>query len=529
MAATWEVDVNGLDRSNVLVLGEKQFDESQFIQRRLKITRVNVPDLLDENLLNTARGVLLATWPGKFPLIKELFYNHFERMCERGLLTAVLEEENKAQLIAIRNEVYSKLNLGKNFGDPGKQEEFFDQVPWVYVSEQAWQIAETLARHDPGPKLGSPTIIVTGNPATLDAKCEILLRRGFHDCKKIIIEHLRGGKTAKDTLRVHAEFEGHEYGPQPIPFFVKFGDPETIAYEKLQYQKLVEPFIPFHLRPALSEIRSFTALNCAALVCNFVENAISLRDALKAGHGDGAIYSLFEVTLRGLRSHTLHAPKRLGSLAPFFNLEKGRVRAAELRRQFPERIEKLHALGVSQEPEDMEKSLVDLVQSIESRDGPYHGDPHVGNIMVRNRDAIVIDFGSMGPYGPLSADPAILEVSLVFGTDNGDDPKSFAEWRNFVDYIYDKPLAPPLPNSNFHQFNWLYKAVREVRHVVSCCGVGEIEALMVLAGCLIRFGRHSVLQMQNAELDDLATSRRIYALVVADSVCRRLKEYNASR
>ena len=58
--------------------------------------------------------------------------------------------------------------------------------------------------------------------------------------------------------------------------------------------------------------------------------------------------------------------------------------------------------------------------------------------MVCRGDSILIDFGSVAD-GPLTADPATLEVSLVFGTDAEDDAKHFDEWKAFVDNAYDHP------------------------------------------------------------------------------------------
>jgi hypothetical protein len=149
---------------------------------------------------------------------------------------------------------------------------------------------------------------------------------------------------------------------------------------------------------------------------------------------------------------------------------------------------------------------------------------HFGNIMVRNRDAILIDFGSMGPFGPLYADPAVLEVSLVFGTDEHDDPETYESWRNFVDDIFIEPLTPPLPRGNFPQFFWLHEAIRELRHIVACCGVEGKEALIILAACLLRYGRLSPLELKSHELNALAEKRRDYALLMAYQLCERLEK-----
>jgi hypothetical protein len=122
-----------------------------------------------------------------------------------------------------------------------------------------------------------------------------------------------------------------------------------------------------------------------------------------------------------------------------------------------------------------------------------------------------------------------LEVSLVFGTDNDDDPGLFETWRDFVDRLFLDPLRPPLLKGDYPQFAWLLQAVRELRHVVTCCGVETTEALIILAGCLLRFGRFPPLKLDNENLDILAEKKRAYALVVADRICARLEEQHVAR
>ena len=217
----------------------------------------------------------------------------------------------------------------------------------------------------------------------------------------------------------------------------------------------------------------------------------------------------------------LTVDKKTGVLESFL---EAKVRAHEIEIKQPQRIQFLREFNQNRTPQEIEQLLKKHASKIITREGPYHGDLHYGNIMVRNRDAIVIDYGSMGPFGPLYADPAVLEVSLVFGTDDDDDPNGFESWREFVDYIFTDPINPPLPDSRFPQFAWLHKAIRELRHVVACCGVEKNEALIILAGCLMRYGRNSPLKLVNSGLDSLAEKRRSYALVVAYQICGRLEK-----
>ena len=516
------------DRSQILVLGERQIDPEPFIQRRLTLKQITSDQLNDSDLTNSSRGIILAPFSGKFRDLDKYFTEFFFPACELGLMTAAFvdDEATRARVVSMRDQAYEKYKVGKDIDDTKKREQWISNLPWVYLNENAWAIAETLVRYNPGPPLKTPFIDTSEmSEPPLEAEYKNLLKRAFHDAERISLKRLAGGKIAKEAFCVYVNLANAQYGPQPMPFFVKLGEAWKIEDEKNNYREVAEPFIPFHLRPSLNSERSVANLTTAALVCNFVESAVSLRDALRAGQGQGSIFSLFEITLRGLRSHTSSVPKKFGVIESFIDLK---VRAHEIAEKHQSRIDCLRGEGKTRDPVEIEKILRGFASKIETREGPYHGDLHFGNIMVRNRDAILIDYGSMGPFGPLYADPAVLEVSLVFGTDEHEDPASFETWRKFVDFIFINPLTPPLPSGDYPQFVWLHKAIRELRHVVACCGVDEREALIILAACMLRYGRNLPLPLKKEGLNILAEKRRTYALFVAYQICERLENKNAS-
>jgi len=506
-------------RSKVLVLGQLPVDPVPFVERGLTLEIVQLEGLCDR-LFNDARGLILAEFPGKYRLASEFFAGPFRRSCELGLVTTIYSQvpADSHQIIRLRNMAYLAI-------DPKQPAPAF---AWAEVGEKLPSIAEKFARHQAGPQLGEVKIEPLDPLFKLEPATEALLKRAFWDCDKIVVEQLPGGKTAKETLRIFASVAGPEHGPQPMPFFVKISTPGSIEAEKDHYRRRAEPFIPFYLRPSLNAGRCVTAFSSAALVCNFVESAVPLRTAWRSMQGAGTIFSLFEVTLRGLRGHTARAPKQPGVLKAFL---KERVRAEQIRAE-PlglARIASAKELGLTQEPEALERILVARAETIQSRRGTYHGDLHFGNVMVRNRDAIVIDFGSMHDFGPITADPAFLEVSLVFGTDDKDDPSGFAGWKDFVDELFIKtlPLSPPIHDAEHFRFAWLRKAVRELRHIGSCCDIERDEALIVLAGCLLRYCRLSILEFASPELVKLSEDRRAYALVVAADICSKLNGADA--
>jgi hypothetical protein len=127
--------------------------------------------------------------------------------------------------------------------------------------------------------------------------------------------------------------------------------------------------------------------------------------------------------------------------------------------------------------------------------------------------------------GPVTADPASLEASIVFGMRETESPKLQSEWRRFVDELYSSPLEPPLPTADHFQFAWINRAIRELRHVVHCCGVSPKEALLVLAASLLRFARFSPCDFKNSTALGISEERKAYAIVIAQRLLLEALKY----
>ena len=504
------------ERSNVLVVGPVEVDRTAFDERRLYLDPRTLDDINDD-VLSNARGIIISDFPGKYRLTEEYFANLFERVSALGLRTAVQVRGNIdiAQVSKVKDSAYAclierackRLNLREAQVTNADVESDYVRIGLDLVG-----VAEDFARYNSGPQLGTPTIKLLDSKTSLGSETELLLKRAFWDCATIALEPLTGGKTAKDTFRVHATLAAYQFGRQPMPFFFKRGSRKYFEDEKINYLSWAEPFIPFYLRPAFNEARSVTTLTDGALVANFVEAGTPIREAMRSGQGTVGIFSLFEVTLRGLRGHAMQSKRDIGFADKFL----ARTRVAEIP---VERIERARRLTLRTDIHELERALVERAKMLEGQHGMYHGDLHVGNVMVRQRDAIVIDFGSMED-GPLTVDSAVLEVSLVFGTDKSDAPDSFPEWRALVDdmFINNSPLTPPALTSEHARLAWLRKAVRELRHIASCCGSSVAERNLILAAALLRFGRLAPFELEDALLD-LSEEKRAYALVVAEHIC----------
>jgi len=493
-------------RSQVLVLGWAEIDKTPFSERQLQVERIDVSQL-DQARLSRACAVLVADFPGKFGVLNAYLGGPFALAASLGVRTAIqVRDADIGRAASLREATF------KRFGAKGEL-----ALSWVMIGFDEVGVAETIARYDPGPPLGQASVVLVGG-AALEPATRTLLQRSFEDCSEIVIEPLRGGKTAKQTFRVYAKLR--EASLQPMPFFFKQGTPEDIRDERLRYRNIAEPFIPFHLRPALNEARSVTTLTDAVLVSNFVEGGMPMRDAMRHGHGRNAIFSLFEVTLRGIRSHAAQSAKSAELLRSFI---KERVRAKEIAQNHPARIRVARKFGLKTDPVTLEGHLAAAANNEDIRRGYYHGDMHAGNVLVRHGDSIVIDFGSM-TFGPLTADPAILEISLAFGTDEADRPDAFGEWRSLVDELFRGQafLMPPVVTSEHGHFSWLRKAVRELRHVVNSCGSTPKERALVLAACLLRFARLSPDDLPSRQMRRLSEARRSYALAIAEDLYSNL-------
>jgi hypothetical protein len=483
-----------LDRRTVLVCGGVTVPAPPFTERDLKLLVSDIE--LVQSHFNQSRAIIVADFEDKFSLIQEHFRRVFPAAEDRGMLPIVLvhSHSNFVQVSALRDKDHKQSSAE------------------IFLISDAPKAAERIARHVPGPPVGNATIEPRG--LLSDLADELLLRRAFSDCERIYLERLGGGKASIGVYRTHAWLKESQVGPRPLPFFVKIASPAEVAKEQQCYIDYAEHYIPFNLRPNLDRRRCVHARNRAALVGSFVDDAVPLRKSLRSGHGIGALFSLFETSLRGFRLQPFHKQD-----APRSNVLKGFADyriwteglAADIREQ-------AISFGLTVSPEEMRAKVCQAAEPLKCWVAPYHGDLHAGNIMIRGSDAILIDFSSAA-NGPLTADPAALEVSLMFGTDSDDDPASFQQWRSFIDEMYVQPISslhpPVFYDSTPGRFSWLGRSLRELRHVFLGCGCDCIEINLVLATYLMRFARLPLEDLPSKELEDLAYERHAYALVVA--------------
>jgi hypothetical protein len=373
------------------------------------------------------------------------------------------------------------------------------------TSPPAYEIAEAIARHDRGPSYRAEVeIVLDAKDLRLENTEELLLKRAFSDCRRIRLEPLPGGRSAR-VFCVHAVFLDSVAGPRPLPFFAKIDGVEKIEAERTNYSLFAQHFIPFNMRPNLETRRCLLGVRTGILVGNFVEQSEPLSHAAVRGLAQAAIASLFDNTLRGWR---LQAELIDGDMLEVIRslFDPARVPS--------ERVARARAHGATKSP----RELADLLEEVAPRRywrAPMHADLHGLNVRVRGGDAILIDFASTR-LGPLVADAASLEVSLAFEAGAHDEDNE--GWRETIDRLYERELierAPP-PAIEPSKREWLWTAVRQIRLIALAQGVSAPdEYATALAVYLLR---RSMYEGQS-ESDEF---RRAHAYTVAERILQEM-------
>lgn len=313
------------------------------------------------------------------------------------------------------------------------------------------------ARSQPPPAGGSRSrrfsVKVEGTGA-LSASDRLMLRRSFYDCDELHIRRLEGARSGARVLLVHA-FPAVPYLGQrkPIAFLAKICDRRRIEQEWEHYENHVQPHVPFRLAPSLALDRCALGARVGIIVGDFVADSESLIECARSERAGPAIATLFGVTLRQWHSQASVIEDRSLSDA-LGGVLKGHVSAA--------RRTQAQGLGARR---TTRRIMADCRrwQREPLLWGPIHGDLHGANVRVQGSDAILIDFLSFRT-GPLLADPAALEVSLLV---QGPSDVDFDEgaWMRVALALYQRealtlPVRMPLPSE---KYAWMALCIRQVR------------------------------------------------------------------
>lgn len=342
-------------------------------------------------------------------------------------------------------------------------------------------VPEFAARASPGAPWAD-TVEVRGE----ESLCEedrILLRRAFHDCTTVSLVAETQGRSAQ-VYCVYARLRDSAAGRLPLPFFAKFDTFPKIRRELDNYRDHTTLFIPFNQRPNVDPNRCVLGAERGLIVGNFVEESETLGALVERGTGRAAIHSLFGGALRGWRTQTYFdetisvSPSIVDSLA-FCLPSAYRVNRSE-------RVAKCAAaatpLGASLNPAQLEKLLRGLPR-LEHRRSMTHGDLHGANVRVCRDEAILIDFAST-QVGPLMADPASLEVSLVMES----QALLGNSWAEFAKEVYDLAnlRALPLPRDPARFDAPLWNSIRQLRQIALADELSKFEYALTVVMYLLR-------------------------------------------
>ena len=190
------------------------------------------------------------------------------------------------------------------------------------------------------------------------------------------------------------------------------------------------------------------------IVCDYVNGSEKLRDCARGGRAVPIIASLFHTTLRAWQegSATVESPLQA------YLKDRMPIEIPGCRRPLIENY------GVLKEPMEL-RALLDTTVSTPVRVGVVHGDLHSLNILVRNGEAIVIDFEKVANGEPLLLDLATLEAGLLVDGFIGDRRngaellKSIKSLYQFDSLVGDK-MARCDPSDGSA---WFFDCIRQIR------------------------------------------------------------------
>jgi hypothetical protein len=384
-----------------------------------------------------------------------------------------------------------------------------DGIVLVTPRGEESELIEEIVRVREQPTINVSLQVIGGEP--LSSEEEILLKRAFGDCSAVKLVKQSTG-SAK-VFCAFASLLNSRVGPIPLPFFVKFDDRKKIERELDNYRQCTTLHVPFNQRPNLDDERCLLSHSSGVIVGNFVEQSESLMEAIDRGAGRDALHSLFEGALRGWRRQPFYDTQYVVDMNILGHLRRSRPIAYNLGRK--RRLEKRrHSAGPAVRPFEELDAMLAALPAIKYRYGTTHGDLHGNNVRIASSDAILIDFASVD-YGPLTVDPAALDVSLMMDTKliAGDD------WVRLADEVYElkalrAPAVPPRPERDAAN---LLDALHYIRQTAFTVQFSDMEYPIVVALQLLRKASYDG---DDAE----GQRRRVHAYRLADRIIVQLAD-----
>lgn len=325
----------------------------------------------------------------------------------------------------------------------------------VVATQTASGLPELFARHNPGPSANLALQI--GGMPTGSAEDEVLVRRAFTDCQKLVLRPMETG-TAR-VFQAFATLSDSRAGPFPLPFFLKLDRYPKAAKELTNYQDCTALFVPFDARPNVDLKRCMLAATRGIIVGNWVDRSESLADVVaRTSSNCPAIESLFNHALAGWRTQahlqqstsTPRAFDRNGAIRSWDDAHRQKAEgyAAQARQWY----------GLRHTPDEI-GALIDALPDISHRRALSHGDLHGENVRVIDGRAVLIDFVGVDD-GPLVKDPAALETWLFLKTS-----ADLGDWARVAGELYAPAnvLATPQLREPTAALSGIWNVVRQIR------------------------------------------------------------------
>lgn len=369
------------------------------------------------------------------------------------------------------------------------------------------ELLEEIVRVREQPTINASLQVVGGE--SLSPEEEILLKRAFGDCSSVKLVKQSTG-SAK-VFCAFASLLNSRVGPIPLPFFVKFDARNKIERELENYRQCTTLHVPFNQRPNLDDERCLLSHSSGVIVGNFVEQSEALIEAIDRGSGRDALHSLFEGALRGWRRQPFYDNQYVADGNVLQHLRRSRPGTYNIYRK--KRLEK-RQLSAGARPFDELDAMLKALPSIRYRYGTTHGDLHGNNVRIAGADAILIDFASVD-YGPLTVDPAALDVSLMMDT----CLVMREDWTRLADEVYElralrAPAVPPSPERDAAN---LLDALHYIRQTAFSVQFSAMEYPIVVALQLLRKASYG-------GGDAEGQRRRVQAYRLADRIIGQLAD-----
>lgn len=511
-----EFSPEGVTRSKIAFFNElpEKSAEARFRERGFVCVKCTESELTDPSFVSLLDAVVFSQRPEKrmglnevlerVPLLLNNDVRVYVRIATDPDRTSAARDKVVDTLLRLQLPMANiTLKEWERIPDARRERQNAFLAPYVYLFDPSteWStithvICDRPAGDTPNTALNiiSSTLLANREDPAIHQEYLLLVQRAFHDCVEVHVEPMIDGLSGAPVFKAYANVRnarGALPSKWPYLYFVKLGPRKKIADEYDRYIGRAIHYVPFHLGPRLRLGRCNLGTSQGILVGDFVEGAESIRDCASAGRAGHAIANLFDKTLGPWRKQAYTTERSLKEhLGKKWLMEDGQEIALP-----PQRAEIVRRLGGIPDVEPLRKVFEQIGGHPGTICGPAHGDLHATNVLVRNGDAIIIDFEKMEDEFPMLYDPASLEAGLVvdgFMRDKRAEnaPDKLLELILPL-YTGDALTALTAPYHAANPASWLFDCAAQIRALSRHAECATGQYAMVLALCLIRKGCNS--------------------------------------